>query len=77
MKKICQKYLINDEFIFEKYNFKIIQRCIRTRDAHAERLQSLRETAFLLYNRVMESMKYGPERLKDIREKQAEEEAKE
>ena len=32
---------------------------------------------FLLYNRVMESMKYGPERLKDIREKQAEEEAKE
>ena len=45
-----------------------------TRDALAERLQSVRETASLLYNRMMENMKYGRERLKDITEKEAEEE---
>ena len=48
-----------------------------TRDALAERLQSVRETASLLYNRMMENMKYGRERLKDITEKEAEEETKE
>ena len=48
-----------------------------TRDALAERLQSVRETASLLYNRMMENMGYGRERLKDIVEKEAEEEAKE
>ena len=48
-----------------------------TRDALAERLQSVRETASLLYNRTMENMGYGQERLKDIAEKEAEEEAKE
>ena len=47
-----------------------------TRDAFAERLQSVRETASLLYNRMMENMKYGRERLKDIVEKESEEEAK-
>ena len=45
-----------------------------TRDALAERLQSVRETASLLYNRMMENMGYGWERLKDIVEKEAEEE---
>ena len=45
-----------------------------TRDALAERLQSVRETASLLYNRMMENMGYGRERLKDIVEKEAEEE---
>ena len=48
-----------------------------TRDALTERLQSVRETASLLYNRMMENMGYGLERLKDIVEKEAEEEAKE
>ena len=46
-----------------------------TRDALAERLQSIRETTSLLYNRMMENMGYGQqERLKDIVEKEAEEE---
>ena len=45
-----------------------------TRDALAERLQSVRDTASLLYNRMMEFMGYGQERLKDIVEKEAEEE---
>ena len=43
-----------------------------TRDALAERLQSVRDTASLLYNRMMENMGYGQERLKDIVEKEAE-----
>ena len=47
------------------------------RDALAERSYSIRETAFLLYNRMMEDMEYGRQRLKDIVEKEAEEEAKE
>ena len=46
-----------------------------TRDALAERLQDVRDTASLLYNRMMENMGYGQqERLKDIEEKEAEEE---
>ena len=48
-----------------------------TRDALAERLQSLRETASLLYNRMMENMEYGQQRLKDFVEKEAEEEEEE
>ena len=40
------------------------------RDALAERLQSVRETASLLYNRMVENMGYGKERLKDITEKE-------
>ena len=47
-----------------------------TRDAFAERLQSLRDTASLLYHRIMENMGYGRERLKDIVEKEAEKEEK-
>ena len=43
-----------------------------TRDALAERLRSVRETASLLYNRMMENIGYGRERLKDIVEKEAE-----
>ena len=45
-----------------------------TRDALTERLQSVRETAPLLYNRMVENMGYGQETLKDIVEKEAEEE---
>ena len=46
-----------------------------TRNALAERLQSVRDTTSLLYNRMMESMGCGQqERLKDIVEKEAEEE---
>ena len=45
-----------------------------TRDAYAERLQSVREIASLLYNRMIENMGYGRERMKDIVEKEAEEE---
>ena len=48
-----------------------------TRDAIVERLQSVRETASLLYNGMMENMEYRRQRLKDIVEKEAEEEAKE
>ena len=44
-----------------------------TRDALAERLQSIRETASLLNNRMMEYMGYG---LKDIVEKEAKKEEK-
>ena len=45
-----------------------------TRDALAKRLQRVRETASLLYNRMVENMGYGLGRLKDIVEKEAEEE---
>ena len=45
-----------------------------TRDRLAERLQSARDTASLLYNRITESTGYGQERLKDIIKKEAEEE---
>ena len=45
-----------------------------TRDALTERLQSVRETAFLLYNRIVENMGHGQDTLKDIVEKEAEEE---
>ena len=43
-----------------------------TRDALAKRLQGVRETASLLYNKMIENMGYGRERLKDIVEKEAE-----
>ena len=45
-----------------------------TRDAITERLQSVRETASLLYNRMVENMGYGQETLKDIVEKESKEE---
>ena len=48
-----------------------------TRDALAERLERIRKTASVLYKRMMENMEYGRQRLKDIVEKEAEEEAKE
>ena len=45
------------------------------RDALAERLQSVRDTTSLLYNRMIENMGYGQqERLKDIVVREAEEE---
>ena len=45
-----------------------------TRDALAEILQSTRETASLLYNRMVENMGYEQEKLKDIVEKERVEE---
>ena len=48
-----------------------------TRDALAERLQGICETASLLYNKIMENWSYGWESLKDIVEKEeGEKEAK-
>ena len=44
-----------------------------TRDALTEKLQSVGDTASLLYNRMMENMGYRQERLKDIVEKEAQE----
>ena len=37
-----------------------------TRDALAERLQSVRETSSLFYNRMVENMGYEQDKLKDI-----------
>ena len=39
---------------------------VATPDARTERLQSVRETASLLYNRMVKNMGYGQETLKDI-----------
>ena len=48
-----------------------------TRDALTERLRSVRDTASLLYNRMMNNIGYGRETLKDIVENTAEEEHQE
>ena len=48
-----------------------------TTDALAERLQSIRETPSLLYNRMMGNTYYEEERLKGIEEIEPDEEAKE
>ena len=45
-----------------------------TQDVLEERLESVRDTASLLHNRMVENMGYGQERLKDIVEKEAEKE---
>ena len=45
-----------------------------SRDAISERLQSVRDTAFLLYNRSMHHIGYGQETLKNIVENAAKEE---
>ena len=45
-----------------------------TRDVLAQRLQSVRETSSLLYDRMIENMEYGRQRLKDIVGKEAREE---
>ena len=44
-----------------------------TRDALTQRLQGIRDTASLLYNKMVENMGYGQEKLKNILEKEAEE----
>ena len=76
-KKFVNNILIKNEHIFEKYSFKIIQRRRSNTRSLAERLQGIRKTAALLYNRMMDYMRHGLEGLKDIVEKEAEEEAKE
>ena len=43
-----------------------------THDALTERLRSVRETASLLYNKMMDNIGYGRQRLKDIVEKKQE-----
>ena len=45
-----------------------------TGDALAERLESVSEIASLVYNKMVENMRYGLERMKDLVEKEAEEE---
>ena len=48
-----------------------------TRDSLTERLQSVRDTSSLLYNRMIENMGYGQQkRLKDIVEKERAQEDK-
>ena len=46
---------------------------VTTRDPLAERVQSVHEIASLLYNRMVENVGYGQEKLQDIVEKEAEE----
>ena len=48
-----------------------------TCDFLAERLQCVRETASLLYNRMIDNIEYGREKLKDIIEKEAREQEEE
>ena len=62
--------------ISKLYNAASAAPVAATRNALAERLQSVYKGASLLYNRMMEKMEYGRQRLKDV-EKEAEEEAKE
>ena len=76
-KKFVNNILIKNEHIFEKYCFKFIQRHRSNTRSLAERLQRKRKTASLLHNRMMDYMRHGWEGLKDIVEKEAEEEAKE
>ena len=76
-KRFLKNISIKDELIFEKFyklHNAVSAPVTATQDALVERLQGVRETAFLLYNRMMENMGYGRERLKDIPEKEAEEE---
>ena len=47
------------------------------RDALAERLHSIRETASLLYNMMVENMGYGQKRLKNVVENEAEDKQQE
>ena len=47
-----------------------------TRDALASRLESVRDTASLLYNRMMDNIRYGQNKLKNIVEKEAKKEHK-
>ena len=62
--------------ISKLYNAASAAPVAATRNALAERLQSVYKGASLLYNRMMKKMEYGRQRLKDV-EKEAEEEAKE
>ena len=54
--------------------YNAVSALTETQDALAERLQSVRDTASLLYSRMMENIGYEQERFKDIVEKEAEEE---
>ena len=45
-----------------------------SQDALSERLQSVRDTASLLYNRMMDNIRYGQNKLKNIVEKEAKKE---
>ena len=72
-KRFLKNVLIKNEFILRNKISKLYNPVsapvAATRNALAERLQSVRETASLLYNRMMENMGYGRERLKGIKEK--------
>ena len=56
---------------------KLYNAVAATRHALSDRLQSVRETSSLLYDRMMENMEYGRPMLKDVVEKEGEKEAKE
>ena len=79
----CLKvYIIKDGYNFEKCDFKVIQRCISTKASNTrctcwKTAGCTWNFASLLYNRMTKNMGYGWERLKDIIEKEAEEEVKE
>ena len=58
------------------YNF-VSRFAAATREALAERLPGVRETASLLCNRMTDNIRYRGERLKDIVKKEAREEEEE
>ena len=74
--KISQK-IYNEEWIhFWETNSKL-RNAVSTpvaasRGAFVERLQSVRESGYLLYNKIIANMGYGQKKLKDIVEKEAE-----
>ena len=79
MRKFLKKTYNKHDQLDEKSVNKIVQHSISalvaaTRHALAERLQSARDIVSLLYKRMMENMGYGQEGLKDMVEKEAEEE---
>ena len=61
-------------YIIRKLCDAVSSNVAATRDALAERLQSVHVTASLLYNRRMQNIEYGRERLKGV-EKEAQEES--
>ena len=62
---------------FSKLYSAVLAPVAASRDALSERLQSVRNTAFLLYNRTMYHIGYGQETLKDIVENAVKEEEEE
>lgn len=51
-----------------KVTWLFISTLAESRDALTERLQSVNETISFLYNRMVDNIGYGKERLKDVEE---------